>query len=101
MTDQRTHKRRSSLARPGNKNAKKAPAWISYSLDTKENLDRFLTDMIKATWTGKLGTRQASTINAAVKVLLEFRGWIHKEPENQTPVNVKDKEDSLDDLEKS
>ena len=81
--NQRTHKRRSSLARPGNKNAKKAPAWISYSLDSRENLDHFLTDMIEATWTGRLGTRQASTINAATKLLLEFRGWIPRQP--QTP----------------
>jgi hypothetical protein len=80
--NQRTHNRRSSKARPGNRNAKKAPAWISYNLDSRENLDRFITDMIEATWTGKLGTRQASTINAATKLLLEFRGWI---PRQQQP----------------
>ena len=38
--------------------------------------------MIEATWTGRLGTRQASTINAATKLLLEFRGWI---PRQQQP----------------
>jgi hypothetical protein len=79
--NQRTHKRIRGSQRD-NKNAKKAPPWISYPLDLRENLDRFITDMIKATWTGRLGTRQASTINAATKLLLDFRGWI---PRQQQP----------------
>ena len=68
-----------------------SPSWISYPLDSRENLDQFIRDMIKATWTGRVGTRQASTINAATKLLLEFRGWIPRqpqEPENRVPVKT-------------
>jgi hypothetical protein len=46
--NQRTQKRIRGGQRD-NKNAKKAPAWISYPLLSRDNLDQFLRDVIKAT----------------------------------------------------
>lgn len=80
----RTHNRNTRMARPKNQSARKALPWIGYDLDSSENCDRFIQDLLKATWTGKLGTRQASTCLAAVRLLLEGRGWIgemESEPE--------------------
>jgi len=53
----------------------KSPPWIKYELKTREDLDRFLVDAIRLTWTGKLGTRQASSVNGSIRLLMELRGW--------------------------
>lgn len=58
----------------------KSPPWVGYELDSRENVDRFLQDTIRETWTGRLGTRQASSINGSVRLLLELRGWTQKTP---------------------
>ena len=58
----------------------KSPPWVSYKLDSRENVDRFLQDVIKGAYTGLLGTRQASSINGSLRLLLEFRGWIQRTP---------------------
>lgn len=57
-----------------------SPPWIDYELDSQENVDRFIRDAIKETWTGQLGTRQTNSINGLIRLLLESRGWIQKTP---------------------
>jgi len=44
------------------------------------NVDRFLQDVIKGTYTGRLGTRQASALNGSIRLLMELHGWIQKTP---------------------
>lgn len=56
----------------------KSPHWVDYELDSKEAVERFLIDALKLTWTGKLGTRQASAINGTTRLLMEARGYIQK-----------------------
>jgi len=58
----------------------KSPPWPGYELDSIANVDRFTRDVIKAIWTGRLGTRQASAINGSIRLLMELRGWIRKAP---------------------
>ena len=71
-------------SRPGaprrNRNAVKSPSWVNYPLDSRENVSRFIKDTIRATWIGRLGTRQASAINGATRLLMELEGWIAKSP---------------------
>ena len=69
----------------------KSPPWIKYELKTREDLDRFLVDAIKASWTGKLGTRQASAVNGSIRLLMELRTWrqlppVLPPPQGQTAV---------------
>ena len=56
----------------------KNPPWVKYALDSRETVDQFLIDTLKMTWTGKLGTRQASAINGTTRLLMESRGYIQK-----------------------
>ena len=88
MTKTTTRKRRQALSREGsrtqnessrkrggqsrNENAKKCLEWLgSYNLSTGEGTRAFLVELIKRTWTGELGTRQAGALNGSVRLLLE------------------------------
>jgi hypothetical protein len=72
------------MARAGNLPAKKAPPWLdSYDLDTYAGVDAFTKELLKATWTGVLGTRQgvlgtrqAADCLATLRLLLERRLWL-------------------------
>jgi hypothetical protein len=54
-----------------NQNARKCLPWLSYDLSTADGVERFLEQVIRATWTGELGTRQAGALNGSVRLLLE------------------------------
>jgi hypothetical protein len=57
---------------PGNRNAQKSLVWLDeYDLTTPEGVRGFLGEVIKHTWTGDLGTRQASALNGSVRLMLE------------------------------
>ena len=59
-------------APPRNKNASKRLPWLqSYDLTTPEGVKAFLAEVVKATWTGKLGTRQASALNGSIRLMFE------------------------------
>ena len=46
-------------------------AWTeTFDLDSVQGLRSFLREVVKRTWTGELGTRQAAAINVSVKMLL-------------------------------
>jgi hypothetical protein len=50
----------------------KALSWSEdFDLSSREGIDRFIQEVIRATWTGQLGSRQAGAINNSVKVLIE------------------------------
>ncbi len=56
----------------GNKNAKKSLAWLeSYDLTSAEGIRLFLVELIRRTWIGELGTRQAGALNGSMRLLLE------------------------------
>ena len=56
----------------GNGNAKKSLEWLdSYNLSSPEGVDQFLQQVIRATWTGELGTRAAGALNGSLRILLE------------------------------
>lgn len=56
----------------GNGNAKKRLPWLeSYDLTSPEGVRGFLQEIVKATWTGELGSRQAGAMNGTVRLLLE------------------------------
>ena len=56
----------------GNLNGAKSLPWLeSYDLSTPAGIDEFLQQVIKATWTGKLGTRAAGALNGSLRLLLE------------------------------
>jgi len=46
----------------------KYPPWVGYELDSRENVDHLIRDTIRETWTGRLGTRQASAINRSIRL---------------------------------
>ncbi|MGA2460182.1 MAG: hypothetical protein ABSF82_02045 [Candidatus Bathyarchaeia archaeon] len=59
-------------ARPGNQNAKKTLAWVdSFDLSSQEGVRQFLAEVVKATWTGDLGSRAAGALNGSLRLLLE------------------------------
>lgn len=70
---------------PRNINARKMPFWAGYELDTRDAVDQFIQDTIRATWTGELGTRKASAINGAVRLLLESRHWFGEDVKPRIP----------------
>lgn len=55
-----------------NLNAMKSLPWLdSYDLSTPEGIDSFLQELIKATWTGQLGSRSGGCLNGSLRILLE------------------------------
>jgi len=57
---------------PGNQNALKALPWLEeYDLSTPDGVKKFLAEVVKATWTGQLGTRQASALNGSIRLMFE------------------------------
>lgn len=59
-------------AREGNENAKKKLMWLEgYDLQSPAGIHRFLAEVIKATWTGELGSRAAGALNGTMRLLLE------------------------------
>jgi hypothetical protein len=56
----------------GNRNASKRLKWLeSYDLSSPEGVRAFLAEVARATWTGVLGSRQASALNGTVRLLLD------------------------------
>lgn len=56
----------------GNENAKKSLAWLeSYDLSSSDGVRGFLQEIIKHTWDGSLGSRQAGALNGTMRLLLE------------------------------
>ena len=60
--------------------------WLpTYDLSTPENIRVFLREVVKATWEGRLGTRQTGAINGAINTLLAYDddlahlAWLDKE----------------------
>ena len=85
MTRRKPQKQRKGGAPKDNINAKRKPlAWIKYDLDSNDNLDLFIQDVIKATWMNKLDTRSASALNGSIRLLMEKRGLIQKSALNIT-----------------
>lgn len=72
LTERYTKRR--SLARPGNLNAKKRPVWRFDYLDPTNpaSCTRFLVELVKATYTGEIGTRQAGCINNSLRIILSY-----------------------------
>jgi hypothetical protein len=71
LNRERPHKRHQ--ARPGKQNARKSLPWnFEYDFSKPVEVLEFLGEVVKATWTGELGTRQASALNNACHILLEF-----------------------------
>jgi hypothetical protein len=71
MTRKIASKKRSG-APAGNKNALKTLPWPdNFDLSSREGVDQFLKEVIKATWEGRLGSRQAGAINNSIRVLIE------------------------------
>lgn len=57
---------------PANRNAAKTLEWLGkYDLSTAEGVEAFMGEVIKATWEGRLGTRQAGALNGSLRILLE------------------------------
>ena len=57
----------------GNGNAKKRLPWLaSYDLGSLEGIQSFLREVVKHTWIGDLGTRQASALNSTCGLLLQY-----------------------------
>jgi len=67
--------RQGAGALPGNGNARKGmalPAWLN--LESSESILKFIkTILIPAAVSGRLGTRQVSSITTACKVLLDYQ----------------------------
>ncbi|MGA3405004.1 MAG: hypothetical protein ABSD49_04660 [Candidatus Bathyarchaeia archaeon] len=67
----RTQNNRGGAPR-GNVNAKKSLVWLeSYALSSPDGVRGFLAEMVKRTWTGELGSRQAGALNGTMRLLLE------------------------------
>jgi hypothetical protein len=66
--------KRRSQARPGNVNAKKCPVWQFDDLDltNPDSCILFLTRLVKATWIGEIGTRQAGCMNNSIRTILSY-----------------------------
>ena len=65
-------RRRGAGAPVGNVNALKSLPWVaSYDLSTPAGIDSFLQLLVQMVWTGKLGSRSASSINGSLKILIE------------------------------
>lgn len=57
----------------GNENARKRLPWLeSYDLSSLEGIQGFLREIVKHTWIGDLGTRQASALNSTCGLLLQY-----------------------------
>ena len=57
----------------GNQNALKALVWEdNYDLSNPNGIRRFLVEVIKAVWEGKLGTRAASSLNGSLRLIFEL-----------------------------
>jgi hypothetical protein len=57
----------------GNQNALKALVWEdTYDLSKPEGIRRFLVEVIKAVWEGRLGTRAASSLNGSLRLIFEL-----------------------------
>lgn len=55
-----------------NLNAAKSLPWLeSYDLTSPEGVRGFLKEVIRATWTGGLGSRSAGAVNGSIRLLLE------------------------------
>jgi hypothetical protein len=58
---------------PGNRNAVKSLPWLpSYDLRKPEGLRSFLEEVIKAVWTGELGTRAAGSLSGSLRLMFEL-----------------------------
>ena len=56
----------------GNQNACKLLLWQdNYDLSSTNGIRDFLSEVVKATWTGALGTRAAGALNGSLRLLLE------------------------------
>ncbi len=55
-----------------NLNAQKRLVWLEqYDLSTGDGITEVLKELIRQTWQGKIGTRQASALTTALKQLME------------------------------
>jgi hypothetical protein len=55
-----------------NLNGQRKLAWLSsYDLSTSEGIAEFLRELIKASWTGKIGSRVSGSLNGSLRLLLE------------------------------
>ena len=56
----------------GNLNGAKSLPWLdSYDLSTSAGIEGFMCELIKAGWTGTLGSRSIGAINGSLRLLLE------------------------------
>lgn len=63
---------KTSGGQPGNGNAKKTLEWLeSYDLTSSDGIRGFLTEIVKRTWTGDLGSRAAGALNGTMRLMLE------------------------------
>jgi hypothetical protein len=70
-------KRKGAGAPLGNDSAKKRLPWLSeYDLDTFQGVDAFTKELLKATWSGRLGSRQSNDCLGILRLLLERRFWL-------------------------
>ena len=57
----------------GNRNAVLALPWDSgFDLSDSEGIRRFLEEVVKAVWEGRLGTRAAGSLNGSLRLLFEL-----------------------------
>ncbi|MGO9645484.1 MAG: hypothetical protein ACLPY5_12130 [Candidatus Bathyarchaeia archaeon] len=64
---------RSEGGQLGNQNAVKALVWENgLNLNNPDGLRDFLAEVIRAVWTGKLGTRAASSLNGSLRLMFEL-----------------------------
>jgi len=59
-------------ARAGNLNGARFLPWLeSFDLSTSAGVEGFLRELIKAGWTGTLGSRSIGALNGSLRLLLE------------------------------
>jgi hypothetical protein len=64
--------RRGSGAPAGNRNGAKSLPWLeSYDLASSDGVRGFLVQIVRRTWTGELGSRQAGALNGTMRLILE------------------------------
>ena len=67
----RTPRNRGGAPR-GNLNGQKTLAWLeSFDLSSSAGIESFMRELIKAGWTGTLGSRSIGALNGSIRLLLE------------------------------
>jgi hypothetical protein len=70
--NQRGGRRAGAGARPGNLNGARSLPWLeSYDLGSSDGIASFMRELVKAGWTGTLGSRSIGALNGSLRLLLE------------------------------